>query len=146
MVIRPSASGRNWNALSESYRDRLERHGISRRDYERGASVQAARGHAATPERPSQASPERHGAYLSRREAAIDRIQAVKVNRYGDRPSFNRDRSRKAIDTHDSTGDKRSVRDLERLAAMYDAAEEDDLEGEEWYADLGDDSDADHYH
>lgn len=45
---------RNWDSLSDSYRSRLERSGISRSDYQSGQSLRAARGHATTPEHPGQ--------------------------------------------------------------------------------------------
>ncbi len=46
---------RQWAELSTAYRRRLERAGISSSSYESGASLQGARGHAATPERPARA-------------------------------------------------------------------------------------------
>ena len=47
-----------WAELSPAYRARLERAGVTERVYGSGASLQGARGHAATPERPGRA--ERH--------------------------------------------------------------------------------------
>jgi hypothetical protein len=41
---------KGYDKLSSAYRDRLSKAGISRTDYNSGASLQAARGHAATPE------------------------------------------------------------------------------------------------
>lgn len=41
---------RAWESLSPAYRARLSRNGISKRDYERGRNLSAARGHYATPE------------------------------------------------------------------------------------------------
>lgn len=124
MVIRPSASGRNWNALSDSYRQRLERAGVSRREYERGVSLSSARGHATTPERPSQASPERHSDYFNRRERLINSIQSMKRELYGTKEAFNSKRSREAIDKNPKTGRSRSIKELERaerkIAAMVD--------------------------
>lgn len=79
MVIRPSQQGRSWNALSTGYRERLERNGISRRDYEQGASVQAARGHSA-------------GEGKERLARQLDRLKEAA---YGDRPSFNKRNSEK---------------------------------------------------
>jgi hypothetical protein len=57
-----------WDALSSSYRRRLERSGIDRAAYDRGESLKAARGHARTPERPRQAAraPERYPDYVRR--------------------------------------------------------------------------------
>lgn len=47
------AKRRDWaNVKSETYRKRLERAGITREEYEAGAPLPAARGHATTPERP----------------------------------------------------------------------------------------------
>lgn len=46
---------KTWGALSENYRKRLERGGITKQAYESGASLSSARGHAATPERPERA-------------------------------------------------------------------------------------------
>ena len=47
-----------WAELSPAYRTRLEHAGVTQREYGSGASLQGARGHAATPERPGRA--ERH--------------------------------------------------------------------------------------
>jgi hypothetical protein len=68
------AKTRNWEGLSGSYRARLERSGISRADYESGASVSAARGHGATPERPSRATknPERYPEYVLKKATGED--------------------------------------------------------------------------
>lgn len=127
MVIRPSASGRNWNALSDSYRQRLERAGVDRRDYERGASLAGARGHAETPERPSQASPERYVDYFNRREKLINSIQAMKRELYGSKDSFNAKRSREAVDKNPKTGKSRTLKELKRaerkIAEMIDGEE-----------------------
>jgi hypothetical protein len=48
-------SVRRWEALSPAYRGRLERAGISQQLYESGESLQRARGHLGTPERPARA-------------------------------------------------------------------------------------------
>lgn len=44
------ARKRNWDALTDAYRHRMIRNGITRQDYESGASLTAARGHGLTPE------------------------------------------------------------------------------------------------
>lgn len=46
------ATRRGWSSLSDSYRARLSRHGITQAKYESGASLSGARGHKATPEHP----------------------------------------------------------------------------------------------
>lgn len=65
------ATRRAWESLSEAYRSRLFRSGITATDYASGASLKAARGHAVTPERPKQAfrNPDLFGDYLRRRVA-----------------------------------------------------------------------------
>lgn len=147
MVGRIRSTGRNWNALSEGYRTRLERNGISRQDYERGVSVTAARGHAQTPERPQQAARDetRFSDYLSRRAAIADRVEAFKRERWGDSPNYNPERSRRAILNHGVgvQGEKITPRTMANLRAVADALDDyDDLEGE-----IPDDiADAFHYH
>jgi hypothetical protein len=49
------AKRRDWNALSNAYRSRLTRNGITKAAYESGADLSAARGHANTPEHPEDA-------------------------------------------------------------------------------------------
>jgi hypothetical protein len=41
---------KGWESLSDSYRKRLTRSGISKSEYQSGKSIAKARGHAATPE------------------------------------------------------------------------------------------------
>jgi hypothetical protein len=68
------AKTRNWEGLSGSYRSRLERSGVTRADYESGASVTAARGHAKTPERPERAAKnaERYPEYVLKKVTGED--------------------------------------------------------------------------
>ncbi|QUH03825.1 hypothetical protein HUO13_26105 [Saccharopolyspora erythraea] len=63
-----SRQRKSWESLSDAYRRRLERGGISRQAYESGASLSAARGHRSTPERPADAvrNPGRYAEYLAR--------------------------------------------------------------------------------
>ena len=77
------AKSRNWEALSPAYRSRLERGGISRSAYEAGASVSAARGHAATPERPERAArnPERYAGYVERKATPKTASESAKLRR-----------------------------------------------------------------
>lgn len=49
------ADRKGWSKLSASYRGRLERQGITRESYTRGADLRGARGH--RPSAPSQAAP-----------------------------------------------------------------------------------------
>lgn len=60
---------RPWDSLSVAYQRRLLRAGIGQASYESGASLAAARGHAATPEHPERAvkRPELFPGYLTRK-------------------------------------------------------------------------------
>jgi hypothetical protein len=90
--------------------------------------VSAARGHATTPERPSQASPERHESYFSRREALIREIERGKKELFGHKENFNAKASRHSIEkTKD--GHDRSMRNLEaRAKEMRAMLDGEDLE------------------
>lgn len=68
---------RNWDRLSDSYRSRLERSGISREDYQSGQSLRAARGHATTPEHPGQglSNPQFRSYYSERAEEHVESLQ-----------------------------------------------------------------------
>lgn len=61
---------RAWADLSPNYRKRLERGGITKRDYDRGRNLSAARGHFATPEhgiKSAEKHPEKYGEYIRKR-------------------------------------------------------------------------------
>lgn len=61
---------RAWADLSPGYRKRLERGGISERDYIRGRNLSAARGHYATPEhglKSASKNPGKYGDYIRKR-------------------------------------------------------------------------------
>jgi hypothetical protein len=71
------ASRRNYDSLSDAYRKRLERGGISRTEYNRGDSLKAARGHKAgvTPEHPSDVrkSPKTYEKYITNRTERLEK-------------------------------------------------------------------------
>lgn len=46
------ATRKGWSNLSPTYRQRLERSGIDKAGYDKGAHLSGARGHASTPEHP----------------------------------------------------------------------------------------------
>jgi hypothetical protein len=78
------ANRRGWDALSPGYRQRLERKGISRGDYESGISIQAARGHAHTPERPAQPNiAAKFPQYAANRSQKIRDLEAKKQRVFG---------------------------------------------------------------
>lgn len=76
---------KGWTSLSAGYRERLERNGISRSDYEAGVSLKAARSHAHTPEHPRQYNPTDYPSYHSKRENLIDQLETRKERLWGDR-------------------------------------------------------------
>lgn len=78
---------KGWNALSANYRSRLEKAGITQRDYEKGRSIQAARGHAATPERPSQSA--NFPRYQAEQTRLINRVVALKQHYFSTAPKWN---------------------------------------------------------
>jgi hypothetical protein len=62
---------KGWSSLSQSYRDRLVRNGITESRYERGHKLDVARGHAATPEhglKEARRNPAKYRKYLNKRE------------------------------------------------------------------------------
>lgn len=86
---------KGWNALSANYRSRLEKAGISQSDYEAGQSIKAARGHSKTPERPTQANPRQHAAYLSERKRLTDLVVRHKNAYFNTAPKWNPDRAKR---------------------------------------------------
>lgn len=80
---------KGWNALSANYRARLEKKGITKKDYEQGTSIVAARGHAHTPERPSQANPQKHQVYVQERTRLTARVTSLKNDFFNTSPKWN---------------------------------------------------------
>jgi hypothetical protein len=112
---------KGWDSLSPSYRGRLERSGITQFGYESGQSIKKARGHSATPERPSQAvkKPGEFTAYTSRRQKLIDSIVKAKEQAWGNRPKWNAASARKNAETVIVAGTpgKRRPRTIAELVA-----------------------------
>jgi hypothetical protein len=81
------ATRRPFNDLSPAYQGRLIRSGISPEQYQSGASLKAARGHAQTPERPSQAlrAPHEYTSYFNRsiargKEVPSDIRESIRIS------------------------------------------------------------------
>lgn len=72
-----------WDNLSANQRKRYISKGITKRDYDSGVSLKAGRGHATTPERPSQAArrPADYVDYRKRQQAKAARTEAQKDSR-----------------------------------------------------------------
>src|ERR1700719_2004143 len=61
---------RAWESLSEPYRKRLQRHGITKSQYEHGRPLAGARGHGATPGhglKSAKATSKKYGDYIRKR-------------------------------------------------------------------------------
>jgi len=80
---------KGWEQLTPGYRQRLERAGISKRDYQSNAPIQKARGHERTPERPSAHKPAQFPQYESRRQQIINDLVAAKRRFFADSPKWN---------------------------------------------------------
>lgn len=128
---------RNWDALSSSYRGRLERNGITRSAYESGVNVAAARGHAQTPEHPhtGESRPE-YRQYHLRREQAERKVVQMKRDKWGMRDRWSDEGAEKSAK-------RMSMSRLKKLASydsiddyMYDMILEEETPDDE----------ADHYH
>lgn len=78
---------KGWSTLSAGYRARLEKAGIGKKDYEGGASIQAARGHKATPERPTQAA--NFPTYNAERQRLVGIVTGKKQHFFGTSPKWN---------------------------------------------------------
>lgn len=79
---------KGWSSLSAGYKARLEKAGISKTDYERGQSIQAARGHAKTPERPTQKTGN-FPQYQAERARLTRRVVDLKQAYFGTTPVYN---------------------------------------------------------
>lgn len=78
---------KGWDRLKSDYRERLERNGISRSDYENGVSLKKARSHEKTPERPRNYNAELFQEYHQSREALTARLVERKRELFGDTPA-----------------------------------------------------------
>lgn len=78
---------KGWDQLSPGYRARLEKNGVTEAAYNRGESIQAARGHSQTPERPTQAAGFQK--YLSERTRLVRTVTTRKQHFFGTSPKWN---------------------------------------------------------
>lgn len=102
----------------------MERGGITKRDYESGISLSAARGHSATPERPSQAysksGRERYRTYLERIGKVRDKVIDRKVRLFSARFKWDEKRARDYIMEGGADVPKPSRKQLEKVLEMSD--------------------------
>jgi hypothetical protein len=91
------AKRKPWAQLSPTYKARLEKAGISKTDFEAGASIKAARGHAYTPERPTQYDPTKFVSYNLKRQSLITQLENRKQQVFGNSMRWSAERSQKWI-------------------------------------------------
>lgn len=95
---------KGWDSLRPDYRERLERNGVSRQDYEQGASLKKGRGHEKTPERPRYYDAAKYKEYHQRRSSLEKQLADKKKDLFGNRapdakgrPRWNAERSEQNI-------------------------------------------------
>lgn len=112
---------KGWDQLSNNYRDRLTKAGVTREQYNTGGSLEKARGHERTPEHPERAEsqPDKYRDYLNRANALVNDIQRLKRDIFQAGGGFNNSRSRASI-RKDVNG---RVRPLSALRRIRDALE-----------------------
>lgn len=90
-----------WESLSEAYRERLQRQGITPREHAAGGSLKAGRGHGKTPEHISEgiAHPEKYPEWFNKRSALVARVARRKEQLFGRAARWNGRRSKKIVDT-----------------------------------------------
>lgn len=94
-------------------------------------SQKASRGHARTPEKPGSKPPGTPSPVISDyerlRQIEINKIQAFKQRKWGGRPKWNGGRSRKFVSHNPETGLPRGIRELKKISAICDFADQDAL-------------------
>lgn len=116
------AQRKPWNQLKPAYRARLESKGITQELFESGASIQAARGHATTPERPTSFDASKYPKYASDRSKLIKTVAQKKEAFFGGKGRWDKERADRAIRSKPPT-----MAQL-RWAASKDRTEDDFLD------------------
>lgn len=88
---------KGWDALKASTRERYEKNGISRSDYDGGASLKKARGHEKTPEHPNQYNPKDFPDYNRERKKLEKELAERKKDLWGENPRYNPKNAEKYI-------------------------------------------------
>jgi len=78
-----------WDALSQTYRDRLTNAGLTRADYESGESIKKGRGHGKTPEHPRQYNPKDYPQYAKEQGQLFKDIETKKHHVWSGYPKWN---------------------------------------------------------
>jgi hypothetical protein len=107
---------KGWAQLSDAYRKRLERGGISKAQYEAGESLSKARGHGKTPERPrGKIDAKKYPEYVSKRRELLRKVDERKREVFGDVNRWDAQRSALALRSNAP-----SNAELEKLLDMTD--------------------------
>lgn len=130
-------TGEMWRGLSPEYRNRLIRGGINEKRYVAGENLNAVRGHANTPEHPSDITKaknrERYKDYVNRRNGLIRKVIEKKEAEYGNRHKFRPDASQRAVRINPATGKMPKMAYMQRyLADDFDFDNEVDFGDDEW--------------
>jgi hypothetical protein len=88
---------KGWDNLSPGYRERLERKGLSKQDYEEATSLKKYRGHEHTPEKPKGADPVQYPKYFNERDKLIKELMKKKEEVWGDSPKWNKRKAKEAL-------------------------------------------------
>lgn len=138
---------KSWGELSPAYKKRMQGKGLTSRNWStaKGAELRkVARGHATTPERPSQAerNPDKYPAYVSRKSSLAQRVIDHKhllfsgVNRYKGAKSYaayNAERSAKAALVNPETEESPRTDYVKQFLKMtYDDIVQIDWSDDDW--------------
>lgn len=86
---------KGWEQLSPGYRARIEKAGLTRKDYEQGAPIKAARGHGQTPESPKNVDPKQFPKYAAERAKLTKQVEQKKAQMFGGSKRWNSKKSAK---------------------------------------------------
>lgn len=113
---------KGWDELSDDYRKRLQRKGITKGQYESGVSIKGARGHSNTPERPADAyTPQgrkQYKDYLERAKTLREIVFGRKVEMFANRFKWDEERARKYVLEGGTEVPKPGVKELEAALSM----------------------------
>lgn len=116
-----------WGSLSESYRERLERKGITPQMHAEGVSIRTARGHEKTPEHPREGikRPVDFPDWFNNRQALVRRVARRKQQLFGHSPKWNGRRNSKVVN---EGADGRHPPSIARLQWALDASDDELME------------------
>ncbi len=136
----PSRPLKAWGTLSPSYKKRLERHGITARNYNtpKGAEIRAkARGHGKTPERPERAAknPDKYPEYLESRKTLLQHVSERKRRLFSTTVKYRERASDRNVlrNPNPSTGGRINLAYVRRFLRMTESEIDDiDWSDDEW--------------